>query len=214
VVPSFEPLLEASGKALPLPMRVLVGIGDLVRQYGAISALIALGLLFGLRVTLARPAPRRWVDGALLRIPLVGDLIAKAEGARFSRTLATLLRNGLPVLAALPIVRETLSNRVMRDAVDQVAASLKEGRGLAEPLQAAGHFPGLLIHLVRVGEETGGLEDMLLKAAEIGEQEVQRAVERMLAVLTPALTIALALLIAGILGSILSAMMSTYELPF
>jgi general secretion pathway protein F len=214
VVPSFEPMLEASGNPLPLPMRVLVGIGDFFEHYGWLAALAAAVLALCLRALLAQPAARRHLDRLLLRLPLLGNLIAKAEGARFSRTLATLLRNGLPVLSALPIVKETLANQAMRDGIDDVAASLKEGRGLAEPLRAAGRFPGLLVHLVQVGEETGGLEDMLFKGAEICEQEVQRAVERMLAVLTPALTIALALLIAGILGSILSAMMSTYELPF
>jgi general secretion pathway protein F len=214
VVPSFEPMLEASGKALPLPMRILVGIGDFFERYGWLAALAAAAMALCLRALLAQPAARRRFDGLLLSLPLLGDLIAKAEGARFSRTLATLLRNGLPVLSALPIVKETLANQATRDGVDDVAASLKEGRGLGEPMRAAGRFPGLLVHLVQVGEETGGLEDMLFKAAEICEQEVQRAVDRMFAVLTPALTIALALLIAGILGSILSAMMSTYELPF
>jgi general secretion pathway protein F len=214
VVPSFEPMLEASGKALPLPMQILVGIGDLFERYGWLAALAAAAMALCLRALLTQPAARRRFDSVLLSLPLLGDLIAKAEGACFSRTLATLLRNGLPVLSALPIVKETLANQAMRDGVDDVAASLKEGRGLAEPMRAAGRFPGLLVHLVQVGEETGGLEDMLFKAAEICEQEVRRAVDRMLAVLTPALTIALALLIAGILGSILSAMMSTYELPF
>ncbi len=117
------------------------------------------------------------------------------------------------MLSALPIVKETLANRALQAAVDGIAASLKEGRGFAEPVRAAGRFPGLLVHLVRVGEETGALEDMLFKAAEICEQDVQRAVERLLAVLTPALTIALALLVAGILSAIMSAMLSTYELP-
>lgn len=214
VVPSFEPLLEASGKGLPASLRALLGIGDFFRQYGWLSALAVAGAALGLRRALAHHKLRRRVDRLLLGLPVAGELIATAEGARFARTLATLLRNGLPVLTALSIVKETLTNRALCDDVDAVAASLNEGRGLAEPLLAAASFPGLLVHLVRVGEETGSLEDMLFKAAEMFEQEVQRAVERMLAVLTPALTIALALVIAGILGSILSAMLSAYEVPF
>jgi general secretion pathway protein F len=213
VVPSFEPLLAASGQPLPLPMRVVIGLGDFLGQYGWLAALAVAALALGARGALARPGPRRWFDRLVLRLPLLGELTGKAEGARFARTLGTLLRNGLPVLSALPIVKETLGNRALQDAVDEVAASLKEGRGFAEPLLAAGRFPGLLVHLVRVGEETGALEDMLFKAAEICEQDVQRAVERLLAVLTPALTIALALLVAGILSAIMSAMLSTYELP-
>ena len=213
VVPSFEPLLAASGQPLPLPMRVIIGLGDVLGRYGWLTALAAAALAIGARGALARAGPRRAFDGLLLSIPLLGDLIAKAEAARFARTLGTLLRNGLPVLSALPIVKETLTNCALQAAVEQIAASLKEGRGFAEPLDAAGRFPGLLVHLVRVGEETGALEDMLLKAAEICEEEVRRAVERLLAVLTPALTIALALLVAGILSAIMSAMLSTYELP-
>ena len=120
-------------------------------------------------------ARRRW-DRRLLRLPLVGDLITKAEVARLARTLGTLLKNGVSPLAALAVTRETLRNTVIADAVGTVADSLKQGKGLAEPLSRSKVVPVLAIQLIRVGEETAKLDEMLVKTAEIYDAEVARSV--------------------------------------
>ena len=149
-----------------------------------------------------------------MRIPLVGDLVSKIEVARFSRMLSTLLRNGVAMLDALAIVKDTLTNAVIAAAVEGVAARLKEGQGLAQPLMAARVFPDLAVSLVRVGEETGKLEEMLDKVAEIYDREVQRTIERLLTLLVPALTIGLGVLIAAIIVSILTTILSVHSLVF
>ena len=118
------------------------------------------------------------------------------------------------MLAALEIVKETLANSMTRHAIEDIAASLQGGEGLAEPLAKAPHFPPLSAQLVRVGEETGQLESMLFKVADIFDAEVQRSVSRMLSLLVPALTLVLGGLIAAIIGAILSAMFAVYDLPF
>lgn len=155
----------------------------------------------------------RW-DRTKLRMPLFGELVAKADVARFGRTLGTLLGNGVTLLHGMAIVRETLSNMAIRQSVDEATERLKQGEGLAEPLAQADVFPVLAIQLIRVGEESGQLDDMLLRVAAIFEQEVQRTTERLLALLVPALTVLLGGLIAGIIASVLLAILSVNQLAF
>jgi general secretion pathway protein F len=214
VLPQFTPLFEDAGEALPPLTRVVVAAGDAIRDYWWLGlALVALLIVFG-RQQMANPTSRARWDALFLRTPLFGDLIAKAETARFSRTLGTLLANGVPMLGALGIVKETLVNSATRRAVVEIGNSLKEGEGLAGPLANATEFPALSAQLVRVGEETGRLEEMLFKIADIFDREVGRSVDRMLALMVPGLTLALGGLIAVIIGAILSAMFSVYDLPF
>lgn len=143
---------------------------------------------------------------------MVGQLVVKVEVARFSRTLGTLLKNGVSLLSALAITRETVRNRVFAEAVTTVIDRTETGKGLAEPLQHTGVFPPLAIHLVRVGEESGRQEEMLFKIAEIFESDTRRSIDRLLALLTPALTVVLGLIVAGVIGTILTAVLSVYDL--
>lgn len=212
VLPQFRPLFEDAGAALPLSTQVMLAAGDALKAHWW---LMALGLVAGVllaRRLLAHPAARlRW-HALLLRLPLVGELVKKVEVARFSRTLAMLLANGLPMLSALSIVTGTVSNRAMARALDGVVGKLKEGRGLHRPLAETGVFPPLCIQLARMGEETGRLEEMLVKVADIFDAEVQRSIDRLLALLVPVVTIFLGIVIAAIITSVLAAIFSVNDL--
>ena len=153
----------------------------------------------------------RW-DSWMISAPVLGELMTNIEVARFSRTLGTLLNNGVSVLNAMSMTIDTLDNRAVAEAVARAQGRLAKGEGLAEPLMETGIFPGLALQLVRVGEETGRLDAMLLRIADIYDDEVQRTIQRMLSLLVPLVTMALGLLIAGIIGSMISAIMSTYSL--
>ena len=214
VVPQFRPMFDDAGAALPVSTQIVVGLGDAFEAYWWLMAIVA--ALFGavLRWQLKRDAFRHRWDRALLALPLLGDLIVKVEVARFARTLGTLVGNGVSLLGALSLATNTVGNAALAHELGEVADSVKQGRNLTEPLMKSGLFPKLAIHLTRVGEETGQLESMLLKVAEIYDQEVERAIERMLALLVPGLTIVLGLVIAGIIGSIMAAILSVYQLPF
>lgn len=212
VVPQFSQMFEESGKALPLPTQVVIAAGDAVRNYWWAIVLVVVGGFAWFGKQMREPASRlRW-DKRLLNLPLVGDLIAKLEVARFSRTLGTLIGNGVTLLAALSIVKETLSNTVMSQALTEVAAQLKEGKGLGKPLLETGLFPKLAVHLVMVGEETGKLQEMLIRVADIYDREVQTAVKRLLALMEPVLILGLGLVIGGIIMSILVAILSVNDL--
>lgn len=212
VLPQFEPLFEGAGQSLPWATRLFMGAGDALGRHGLTALAVGGALAIGGARLLRDPRRRLAWDAALLRLPLVGGLVARAEAARFTRTLGTLLSNGVPILTALSIVADTLSNRAVAAALGRARESLQAGEGIAAPLEASGAVPPLATHLIRVGEETGALEAMLAKAADIHDQEVERAVQRLLALLVPGLTVALGLLVAGIISSILVAILSVNEL--
>jgi general secretion pathway protein F len=148
----------------------------------------------------------------VLRLPVVGELWVKGDVARFARTLGTLLGNGVPLLQALELVRDDMSNAALAAGVTAVQPDVKAGRGLAAPLSENRLYPALLVQLLKVGEESGRLEDMLLKLAEIYDQESEETMRRLLALLVPVLTLGLGALIAFIVSSILFALFSVNEL--
>lgn len=212
VVPQFSQMFEESGKALPLPTRIVIGAGDTVRAYWWAMILGGVGLYLWFARQMREPSSRYKWDRRLLSLPLVGDLVGKLEVARFSRTLGTLIGNGVTLLTALSIVKDTLSNTVMAEGLGIVAAQLKEGKGLGKPLMGTGLFPKLAIHLVMVGEETGKLQEMLIRIADIYDREVHSTVKRMLALMEPVLILGLGLVIGGIIMSILVAILSVNDL--
>jgi general secretion pathway protein F len=212
VVPRFRPLFEQAGAALPTSARLLLAASDLVSSFWWVGVLVPLLLAVLVASQFkSRGSRARW-ERLLLRLPLVGDLIAKVEVVRFSRTLGTLMKNGVSLLAALAITRETIGNQVFVGAVSHVLEQVKTGKGLAAPLAKTKVFPPLAVHLIRVGEESGRQEEMLFKIADIFETETRRSIDRMLALLGPALTVVLGLVVAGVIGSILTAILSVYDL--
>ncbi|MEE8189585.1 MAG: type II secretion system F family protein [Kiloniellales bacterium] len=213
VIPEFRPLFEDAGAALPLSTRIVIGASDFVAAYWWAMGLGLLALALGIRQHNRDPAGRlRW-DRMLWRLPLAGELIMKVEAARFSRTLGTLLANGVSVLSALTMTTETLGNRAIAEAVGRARGRLAKGERLADPLMETGAFPGLALQLIQVGEETGQLETMLLRIADIYDEEVKHSIQRLLALLVPLVTIVLGILIAVIIGSMLAAILSSYDLP-
>jgi general secretion pathway protein F len=212
VLPQFTPLFEGAGAELPLLTRALIGLGDFMQRYWWALALGILGAAWLGRRQWRRPASRARIDAWLLRLPLLGPLVAKVDTARFARTLGTLLANGVPMLNALAIVQDALGNASLRRAVADASTGVKEGRGLAEPLGQTDLFPALVQHLLSVGERSGRLEPMLMKIAEVFDREVRSTIERLMTLLVPALTITLGLIIALIIGAILMAILSTYNL--
>ncbi len=212
VVPQFEQTFAQAGKALPLPTLVVIVLGTGLRQWWWALAAVAMFLVWWIRRKLAQPAARiRW-DARVLRLPLVGDLATKVDVARFARTLATLLGNGVTLLAGLAIVKETIGNGVLAAALDGVIVRLREGKGFGRPLAETGLYPRLAVQMILVGEESGRLEEMLLRVADVYDREVQLAVKRFLAILEPVLILSLAVLIGGIVFSILLGVMGMSEL--
>jgi general secretion pathway protein F len=212
VLPEFAPLFAQAGKALPLPTRIALDISALLTNYWWLIGILGAGSYLLLRRAAATPAYRRARDRIVLRLPLLGDLVLKTQVERFSRMLGTLLMNGVALPQALLIAGDTLSNGVIAGAVRDTAARLKEGEPLAARLRQTGVFPPLALDMIRVGEETGALQDMLLKQAELYEREVRHAVDRLLALMVPLMTVVMGMIVAGLIASILLAILSINDL--
>ncbi|MEP6656716.1 MAG: type II secretion system F family protein [Betaproteobacteria bacterium] len=212
VVPQFEQTFAQAGKALPVATQVVVVVGKFLRAWWWALLIGIVVIALWTRRRLGNPGARlRW-DARVLRMPLVGELVLKVEVARFARTLATLLANGVTLLAGLAIVKETLGNVMLAGALDGVIAQLREGKGFGAPLAATGLYPRLATQMILVGEESGRMEEMLTRVAEVYDREVQVAIKRFLAILEPVLILGLAVLIGGIVFSILLGVMGMSEL--
>lgn len=214
VVPQFEQIFAQAGGTLPLATRIVLFAAEVLRGYWPLLLAVLALTAWRMAKSFSDPAGRRRWDARLLRAPLLGDLAAKVETARFARTLATLAKNGVPLLAGLSIARETMGNALIAEAVERVAGELKEGRGLARPMSETRRFPKLAVQMIAVGEETGRLDHMLLRVADTYDAEVRLAVKRLLALVEPALIVAMALVIGGVILSLLVAMLSLFSLPF
>lgn len=212
VVPQFETTFAQAGKALPIPTQVVIVAGTFLQHWwwALIPAIAVLVVWFRRRGRI--PAVRRSRDAKLLRMPLVGDLLTKLEVARFARTLSTLIGNGVTLLGALAIVKETMGNLVLSDALDGVIAKLREGKGFGRPLADTGLYPRLATQMILVGEESGRLEEMLTRVADVYDREVAVGTKRFLAVLEPVLILGLAVLVGGIVFSVLLGVMGMNEL--
>ncbi|MEY4683959.1 MAG: hypothetical protein RLZ25_418 [Pseudomonadota bacterium] len=214
VVPQFTEMFDSAGKELPLPTQIVVGTADAIRDFWWVA--IPIGLLVSSWVKYQRSDPvRRLVwDGWMLRLPLFGDLILKFQVASFSRTLATLMSNGVPLLAALSIVKDTLDNRLVGQKLELAVTSLKEGGGLTAPLMEAQIFPSLAMQMIKLGEESAQLPEMLDRVATTYDKEIKISIQRLLALLEPILIVGLGIMIGGIIISILMAILSVNDLAF
>ena len=212
VIPQFESLFSGADVRLPMATRVVMGASRLMRAYG-LAGLLGLGaLVFAVRELLRRPAVRREVDRLLLKAPAIGPIVVKAEVARFSRVLASLVDGGVPLPTALGIARRSLANVHMAEAIDKVAQGLKRGGGLTAPLAATGLFPPMAISFLRTGEETARLGPMLDRLADILERDVRTTLQRLVELITPAVTLLMAALVGGIIASIISAILGFNDL--
>ena len=212
VIPQFTPIFEELGGDLPLVTRIVLAVGGVLQNFWwGLIGLTMLGVYLFRRM-LANPEQRlRW-DTRVLGTRWVGDLVGKMEIARLSRTLGTLLTNGVPLLSGLSIARNVMNNSLLRQSVEETTQEVKTGGGLAHNLAETGHFPRLALQMVSVGEETGQLDEMLLKVADTYDKEVRNTIDRLLSILTPAITLLMAVMIGTIVMSVLMAIMGINEL--
>jgi general secretion pathway protein F len=213
VIPRFAQIFADTKQLMPLPTRILLAISTFTTSYWWIFlGLIVVGWV-ALRAYLQTEEGRvRW-DQWKLELPLLGGLIREIEVSRFARTFGTLLQSGVPVLPAVSIVKETITNRVIAGAMSRLQEGAKRGEGISGPLRATGAFPSFSIHMAKVGEETGKLEEMLIKVADTYDERVRRTVKRLTSLLEPVLILALGAIVGFIVLSMLLAIFSINELP-
>jgi general secretion pathway protein F len=212
VIPQFTPIFEELGGDLPLITKIVLAVGAVLQKFWWALILLAFLAVTQFRRMMAVEEKRFAWDKRVLGFKWVGDLVSKLETARLTRTLGTLLSNGVPLLSALSIARNVINNTVLRKDVADAAREVKTGGGLARNLARSGRFPRLALQMISVGEETGQLDAMLMKVSDSYDIEVRNTIERLLAIFTPVVTLFLAVLIGTIVLSVLLAILSINDL--
>jgi general secretion pathway protein F len=213
VLPKFSALFDDMGRALPLQARIILGLSNAIRGYwwvflGAVGLAVA-----GFRYSIRTPRGRYNWDQWKLRLALVGPVLRKMEVASLARTLGTLLKSGVPMLQALGIVKEVAGNLVISRAIGEVEVGVREGAGVAEPLALSGVFPPLAVQMISVGEETGKLDEMLIRVAEHFDRDVRTQIMQFTRLLEPVLILVMGVGVGFIVVSMLSAIFSVNDLP-
>ena len=205
VIPTFAALFAALGAQLPLPTRAVIAASNFVARYiiFLVAAVVAIG--FFLTRYYATYRGRRVIDGIVLKLPVLGDIMRKIAVARFCRTLATLTSSGVPILDGLEITARTAGNAIIEDAIMGVRKSVEAGRTIAEPLAETKVFPSMVVQMISVGEQTGALDAMLTKIAEFYEDEVDNAVEGLMKLMEP--------IMIGILGTVIGTIIVAMYMP-
>ncbi len=197
VIPVFESMFASVGLALPLPTRVVIGLSKFLKSYWWAVGGGAVGAFFMLKKYYATSDGRLMIDRLMLKMPVLGDVLRKSAVSRFTRTLGTLISSGVSILDGLEITAKTSGNRVIQDAIMASRASIAGGDTIAAPLQKSAVFPPMVISMIAVGEQTGGLDEMLSKIADFYDEEVDAAVSGLLSLLEPVMIVFLGVVVGG-----------------
>jgi type IV pilus assembly protein PilC len=197
VIPVFRTMFEGVGMALPLPTRVVIGASNFLRNFWWAVGFGLAGGVWLFRRYYATNSGKLVVDRAMLRFPVLGDVLRKSAVSRFTRTLGTLISSGVSILDGLEITAKTAGNRVIQDAIMQSRSSIAGGDTIAAPLQKSAVFPPMVISMIAVGEQTGGLDEMLSKIADFYDEDVDAAVSGLLSLLEPIMIVFLGVIVGG-----------------
>jgi type IV pilus assembly protein PilC len=197
VIPTFQTMFSSAGLELPLPTRVVIGMSDFLIGYWWAILGAAGGAVFALKSYYATAAGRLQIDALMLKAPVLGDVIRKSAVSRFTRTLGTLVSSGVSILEGLEITAKTAGNQVVHNAVMESRQSIAGGETIAAPLERSKVFPPMVISMIAVGEQTGGLDEMLSKIADFYDEEVDVAVSALLSLMEPAMIVGLGVIVGG-----------------
>lgn len=214
VIPKFAQIFDGMGISLPFSTMILMGMSHYSIRYGWVFILAALIAFFSYKKAMKDNDTAIKIDQKKLRLPLLGNLMWKMQISRFARTLGTLLENGVPLLKSMDIVKDVLSNRYLADIMGNVKVNVKEGAGLTLSLAKRGFLPEIAVHLLKVGEETGNLDQMLLKVADNFDADVEHRMKRLVTMVEPVLILLMGAVIGVIVISMLTAILSVNDLRF
>jgi len=202
IIPTFAKMFTDFGGELPLPTKIVMVLSNFLRSYWWAGVLAGVGAVIGFQRFNATEKGRLTVDGLMLKLPVLGDVLLKGAVARFTRTLGTLISSGVPILSGLEITARTAGNKVISEAIMTARASIREGETVAAPLKTSGVFPPMVVQMISVGEQTGALDEMLTKIAVFYESEVDTAVDTMTSIIEPVMIVVM----GGIVGGMVVAM--------
>jgi len=197
VIPTFQKMFKEAGIPLPLPTRVVIALSQALQSYWWLVIAVGVFAFFSLKKYYATDAGKLTIDRMMLRAPVLGDVLRKSAVSRFTRTLGTLIASGVSILDGLEITAKTSGNRVIQDAIMESRASIAGGETISAPLKKSAVFPPMVISMINVGEQTGGLDEMLTKIADFYDEEVDAAVSGLLALMEPVMIVVLGVVVGG-----------------
>jgi general secretion pathway protein F len=214
VIPKFAVIFADLGQAIPLSTQLLLGGAAIFRKYFLLLFAVFAAVVFLGRRFARTPVGRYRIDSFFARLPVVGGFIQELETARFARTLGTLIRSGVPILGSLTLVQGVIRNRVIAESLDFIRERVREGDALSKPLADSNRFPQLATQMITVGEETGRLDEMLFKIADIYEKKVRSFIKKCISLMEPATILIMGIIIGFIVISMLMAIFSMNDMPF
>jgi general secretion pathway protein F len=214
VIPKFASIFEEMGAAIPPATMAMLWLSKMTRAYWWMAFGSIAAIAVAIRSAIRTPVGRRTWDALKLRLPVLGTTVLKMEMARFARTLGTLLASAVPLIAGVRIVQDIANNKIVAEGISKIADGAKRGEGVSRPMREAGVFPGLAIHLVEVGEETGRLDTMLLQVADVYEKDVKTSIKALTAVFEPAIILVMGIIVGTVVLSMLMAIFSINEIGF
>ncbi len=214
VIPKFAIIFSDLGDAIPMSTRILLVVSQYLRAFWWLFPVMAAAGIFSVIQYQKRPGGREKIDRWKMGAPVIGGLIRKIEVARFARTLGTLIKSGVPILKAIDLVKDIMSNKIICRAMANVYNRVKEGDRLSRPLEDARIFPNMAVKMITVGEESGNLENMLIRVAENYEKAVKNTIRRFISLLEPAMILCMGVIVAFIVISMLTAIFSMNDMPF
>ncbi len=202
VIPNITSIFKDMSQELPLPTQIMIGTSEIFKTYWWVLAILFFGGLLGIRTLRKSVKGRRWLDQKILSLPMAGPLACKLAAARFTRTLGSLLDNGVSMLPAMGIVKNVVGNVIIAEVVENAGTEVGKGIALSKTLDAGSVFPPMAIQMIQVGEQSGNLEEMLNKVADVFEREVETSIMRMTALLEPVMVLLMACVVLFIILSI------------
>lgn len=198
VIPTFAKMFADFGGELPGPTKIVIALSDFLLKYIIVIIAAIFGTIWGVKKFYSTPLGRKKIDAFALKAPIAGPLIRKVAVAKFTRTLGTMVSSGVPIMDGLEIVAKTAGNKIIEEAIFGVRQAISEGKTMAEPLQACGIFPPMVVQMIAVGEATGAMDAMLTKIADFYDDEVDDAVSAMTAMMEPMLMVFLGTTVGGL----------------
>ena len=214
VIPKFASIFQEMGAAIPPATMAMLWLSQITRSYWWVALASVAATIVAIRYWISTPWGRRTWDALKIKLPVLGRTILKMEMARFARTLGTLIASAVPLIAGVRIVQDIANNKIVAEGISKIADGAKRGEGVSRPMREAGVFPGLAIHLVEVGEETGRLDVMLLQVADVYEKDVKTSIKALTSVFEPAIILVMGIIVGTVVLSMLMAIFSINEIGF
>jgi len=211
VVPSFQKVFVSSGAELPLITKIVIGMGGFFQSFWWLFVLFAIALYIGIRLILENRQTKYYWDYALLKVPLFGSMLQKAQMARMTRTLSSLFSSSVPILQSLTIVERIVGNEVIARVVKEARSSIEKGESMSVPMEKHWAFPPMVTQMIAVGEQSGSIDVMLEKVADFYDMEVDNATDQVKSLIEPMLIVFLAGAVGGIVGAIAFPMFKIFE---